>query len=309
MRRAERITAALALVAALVWPAAAQQVRLDPGGTVTFAPSADALSSAVACQPPDCLAPSAAEAATTLRILRQNPRNRSDLVIDTGRWRSAAGGDVEIDLFVRLEIDGNRSGVRTTEWFPAGPVAVEVALPDDPRVDVRIDLQLRPRAALVAGGARTSVRYRFGETFTEHQLLLAVPDVTIVRAVGEPLGTGASVAFDYAPDLFSYLDALERSVPLSVTDASLDAVEVYSTSPGGWEVRAERLPSTGQDAGPTGVLRLAGVPVDDFRVRGSGPTEGFETLLGPEDYTLDVTGAEPAGRVLFVLRFTARSLP
>lgn len=309
MRRVERIIAALTFAVTLAWPAAAQRVGLDPGGTVTFAPSPEAISSSFACQPPDCLVPSSTEAASTLRILRQNPRNRSDLVIDAGRWRSAAGGEVEIDLFVRLEIDGNRSDARTTEWLPASSVAVEVALPDDPRVDVRIAFQLRPRAAMEAGTARTSVRYRFGDAFVEQQLLLAVPDVTLVRVIGEPLGTGASVAFDYAPDLFSYLDALERSVPLPVTNASLDTVEVYSTSPSGWEARAERVPSTGEDAWLDGVLRLAGVAVDSFRVRGQGPTEGFETLLGPGDYTIDVTGAELAGRTFFMLRFTARSLP
>lgn len=313
--RLGRLVVAIALLA-IVTVGTAQRIKLDRGGTVAFVPSGDQLVGAYACPPAACLEPTAGSPGIALSVLRQNPRNDNDLVLDLGPWLLAGDGFAEggvvdepsAELFVRLELDGNRSGRSVTEWIALDRGPRRVPLPDDPRVDVTATFRLRPGASAAAGLATASLRYEVAGRSVEHAVTVGLPDVTFVRVVGGTAAASASVAFDYGGDALAFLAASDAGSGLPVTTASLRGVEVFSTSRGGWEVAVTVTDLSPGATWPDGLLRLDGARAEGWTLRGSGPTNGFATVLTPADYSLWPTGDEPAGRFTLQLTFRASGL-
>lgn len=305
-----RLVVAIALLA-IVTAGAAQRVRLDRGGTVAFVPSGEELVAAYACPPDTCLGPTPGSPRIALSVLRQNPRNDNDLVLDLSPWSlvdDGGAGGPELELFVRLELDGNRSGRSVTEWTPLGRGARRIALPDDPRVDVAAVFRLRPGASASAGLASATLRYELAGRSVEHPVTVGVPDVTFVRVVGGAAAAAADVTFDYGADALAFLAASDVGSGLPVTSASLRGVEVFSTSRTGWEVAVSVTDLSPGATWPDGLLRLDGVRAEGWTVRGTGPTSGFETVLTVDDYSVWPSGDERAGRFAVQLTFRAAAL-
>ncbi len=312
MERTRAIPLFVAIVIlASVTAAAAQRVRLDRAGTVAFVPSGEELVAAYACPPDTCLEPTPGSPRIALSILRQNPRNDNDLVLDLGAWSLADGGGAgssELELFVRLELDGNRSGPSVTDWTPLGRGPRRVSVPDDPRVDVTAVFRLRPGANASAGLASATLRYRLAGRSVEHAVTVGVPDVTFVRVVGGAPAASADVTFDYGADALAFLAASDAGSGLPVTSASLRGVEVFSTSRTGWEVAVTVTDLSPGATWPDGLLRLAGTRAESWTVRSTGPTSGFETVLTADDYSVWPSGDERAGRFAVQLTFRATAL-
>lgn len=309
--RPARLALAIALLSALAC-GAAQRVRLDQGGTVSFAPTGDEIVEALACPVDACLTPTPGSPEIALSVLRQNPRNDTDLVLDLEPWTTpdgAVAGGAGGELFVRFELDGNRSGRSVTEWIALGHGPRRVPLPDDPRVDVTASFRLRPGPNAQEGLATTALRYELAGRSVEHAVTVGLPDVTVVRVVGGVPGVVASVSFDYDADALAFLAASDAGTGLPVTSASLRAVEVFSTSREGWDVVADVTDLSPGSAWPAGMLRLAGERAEGRTFRGTGPTNGFETILTPADYSLWPTGEEAAGSFTLQLTFRASGRP
>jgi len=299
-----RLVVAIALLASAA-TGAAQRVRLDRGGTVAFVPRGEELVAAYACRPDACLEPTPGSPAIALSVLRQNPRNDNDLVMDLGPWSVAGGGagGPTPELFVQLQLDGNRSGQSVTEWIALGRGARRVPLPDDPRVDVTPVFRLQPGANAAAGLATATLRYEVAGRSVQHPVTMGVPDVTVVRVVGGVPAASADVTFDYRADALAFLAASDAGSGLPVTSSSLRAVEVFSTSPDGWEVAVIVNDLSPAATWPDGMLRLAGARAEGWTARGTGPTDGFETVLTAGDYSVWPSGDEPAGRFAVQLTF------
>ena len=287
--------------------AVAQKVQITGGVPVVFIPTADEIVAAIDCMPPDCLAP--LPPATRLKIIRQKRENEPMLRASRTPWFPSD----DLELYVRYVVDGNKSTPYTTDWFEIDTGVSELFGTDDPNTRVGVEYQLRIGPDAMAGSYQTVVTYDTGAgtgTAT-HLITFELVPVIMLRIDGAPVGTEATVEFDYALSPLPYLQAVTTGDLLPATGGDLARVEIFTNSPGGYQVAVTvvQLPNIDGNLFPPERLLLAGVPATSRVFVGSSATVGYETLLIAGDYLLAVDGAEEPGSYRMSLTFMATMVP
>ena len=287
----------------------AQRVKLQASGLVEVSPTAQAYLDALECSSCAFIAPSSISSNIKLRVLRQGKRAYSLSARHSG-W--VPGG--EVGLEARYTAEGNKSGTyAVTEWLPISSVSETLFSGSDPRTDVTVEYRLRVTGAERAGTYETTVTYSVGSSTVSHRVRVVVPNATVLRVKGQgSASTALSVFFTYdGTDALSYVRAVERGTLLPVTESSLRRVEVFTNSPKGYTVTvsAEQLGGPTDNSLSANDITLLGEPAEARVFRSTDATDGFETLIRPDDLGLIVNGDEVPGSYIFTLRYVITTNP
>ena len=288
---------------------AAQKVKFQTSGLVEISPTSQAYIDALQCGGCAFVPTSSVSSNVKVRVLRQGNRAYSLSARHSG-W--VPGG--EVGLEARYTAKGNRSGTYAeTEWLPLGSVSEALFSGSDPRTDVEVEYRLRVTGDERAGTYETTVTYSVGASTVNHRVRVVVPSATVLRVRGQGGSSSAlSVFFTYdGTDALSYVRAVERGTPLPVTESSLGRVEVFTNSPKGYRVTvsAEQLDGPTDNSLSADDITLLGDPAAGQVFRSSDTTDGFETLVRPEDLGLIVNGDEVPGSYIFTLRYAVTTNP
>jgi len=308
-----RPVAALTLLLTLgLGTAAAQDGRIVDvtSGPVFFTVTDDDLAAAAECPGCTYVDPDPGPA-IVFDVLRQNPNRRYTIDALHGGWNPTGSPRLE----ARYEV-ADRTGATVfliTPWLPIGGAPTQVFTQDAVGREARVRVTVAYRLVLVGDEAAGEVAARMTHRIREngralsHDVRVALPSFLTLRLVGATASaTGFTLAFDYGADPDAYLDAVSTGIPLGVTASDLARAEVSTNHPRGYSVTLEveevLAPSDGTLSGR---LLLAGARADGRTFSSSGPTDGFVTLFEAADYTLHVTGEEPAGSYTFTVRLAA----
>lgn len=290
----------LVLLAALLGLGVAQKVQFTSIGVVEFIPDAAAMVGAFGCRPAGCLEPTLSSPDVEIKVLRQSKRNRPVVQLNRTAW----SGGAELELFARYQVDGNQSQPYASDWFPVERDPLDIVSATDPKTDISVEYQLRLRGDEPAGYYETTVSYSAGGVPASHSVVVILMPVVTLRVNGVTTGSSATVRFDYDASPLVFLDAVTRGVPLPITGGDLRTVEVYTNNPSGYTVTLS-VGLAGSVGFPPGALQLQGEPVQGRVFRSPAATDGFERLLGAEEFSLVVDGSETPGSYSLLVNYRA----
>lgn len=305
------IVAALALLGS----AQAQVGRIDPVSLVpvTFTVSDADLAAAEGC--PGCLVVQPDPGpGVVFDVRRQSPRAVYVLDVSLEGWTPAGGPILEVQVTV-TSVD-RRTTYLETPWTALSetPIALlDQTEANQARVRVTASYRLRLVGEETAGTYTSQVTYRIRDTTQTavHAARVSLPTFLALRWAGAPASGGATLRFDYATDPMAYLEAVTGGAPLAPTSADFDRLEVSTNHPGGYTVTVFVTPLDAPPGAPSLLARLtlAGAVADGRRFTSTGPTDGFVTLVTPEDFGLRVDGSEAPGAYRVELRYEATRNP
>ena len=288
----------------------AQKVKVKGSSSVEISPTPQAYVDALLCGGCAFVEPSFVNSAVKLQVLRQGNRAYTLSVKHSG-W---VPGGAAVGLEARYTAKGNKSGTyAVTEWLPLSTVSEALLSGSDPKTDVEVEYRLRVTGDERAGTYETTVTYSVGSSSVSHRVRVVVPSATVLRVRGQGgASTALSVFFTYdGTDALSYVRAVEKGTPLPVTESSLGRVEVFTNSPKGYTVRVsiEQLDGPTDNSLSVTDITLFGEPAGGQAFRSADATDGFETLVRPDDLGLSVNGDEVPESYVFTLRYAVATNP
>ena len=314
MNRRARL-ALIVTALALLGSAQAQVGRIDPVSLVpvSFTATDADLAAAEGC--PGCVVVQPDPGPSVVfDVRRQSPRNVYALDVSLEGWTPAGGPTLEVQVTV-TSVDG-RTTYLETPWTALSetPVALfDQTDANQTRVRVTARYRLRLVGEETAGTYTSQVTYRIRDTTQTavHATRASLPTFLALRWAGAPASGGASLRFDYATDPMAYLEAVAGGAPLPPTSADFDRLEVSTNHPGGYTVTVFVTPLDAPPDAPSLLARLTltGAAADGRRFTSTGPTDGYVTLVTPDDFGLRVDGSEAPGAYRVELRYVATRNP
>lgn len=293
----------LVLTSPLFSSALAQRVKFQSTGLLEFAPTQNDFVDALLCPGCTSLDPSGLSADFQLRVLRQGKRAYTLNVQHEG-WVPQGAPELE----ARYTIQEKRSGkLSVTDWLTLDSARQDLFYGREPVTDIKVEYRLRLNLQEKAGTYETSVRYGVGNSSVRHRVRVVIPSVTLLR-IKDRAGSAiaAQLNFDYSGvDALSYMQAVTSGEPLQVTSSSLEQVEIFTNNPKGYLVSVTVDPIDGPVNGDLSKsdIYLFGRSAEGQRLNGNSATNGFETLILPQDFSLHITGNEASGSYTFSVRY------
>lgn len=303
------------LLLTLVATAGAQKLECRPPAScarpVLFLPEPTVLAEG------GTVAPDAASPAVGLRLKRSRGEAYT-LTVERGPWAPASG----LVLEARYTVTGqNGRDAIQLDWAPVDESPRELLSRDERRSEIAVEYRLRvaggvpPAAyeAVVTYTAWDAVARKREKNVITHVVRVVAPAYLLLRLDEAVAGSGPlSVVYDYeAGRAVDYVRAVETGTPLPFTAAGLARVAIATNAPNGYTVDVAVTTVTapaGAGLGPADVL-LRGAPAAGATLVRRGPTDGFETLVLPEDLTVRVEGDEEPGSYRFQVTYVARANP
>ncbi len=278
---------------------AAQRVVLIARGSPTFNPTVQEYVSALTCNLCNYLAPTRFNDKITLRLENKNVQPAT-VQVRRGLYSPLA----ELELEARYVLT-NAAGivVGVQEWLPLSQLPETLYSGRETDIDFAIDYRLRVTGRERAGSYETSITYNVGTDSVTHKLRFNIPSASVLRVLGQTSSV-VTLSFDYLTvNAVAYVRAAEKNTLLPFTSSELKQVELLCTNPTGCTVNVQlfdmsMLPSTNN----LNRIYLFGKVANGQHLQRAA-TNGFETLVRPEDVTLFVDGREDPGEFRFALRY------
>lgn len=308
----------LVLGAALVGTAAAQRLECQPKNTckrpVEFLPTSADYVGVLDCDGCTYLYPDPRSPEIEFRIKRDR-----DEAYTVEVSRSAWNPDAEVSLEARYSLEGGASPL-VLDWRPVTESPLRLLDADAKRTQIRVEYRLKVSGAEPVGSFEVSVTY-FAEDAknkknkkdaVSHDVLFVLEPALVLR-LDSAVPTGATnIDFDIgAARIADYFEAVEKEQLLRPSTLNLQAVEIFSNYPNGYNVTAHVVTVSGPVSSSLTAENLwAGeASLDGQSFIAETPTNGFATLLAGIDYGLHVDGREAAGVYRFSVTFDAVPTP
>lgn len=293
-------------------PAKAQKMQCVPASSCAqafvFQPSQNQYVAAIG----GTLAPSSAPSGVDIKLHQLSGSANALIVSGTG-WSPPAA----VGLHVQLTMDATGGTTETTPWLPVSSGQTYVPLPTGRNVDVGVALRWSVTGAETPGAFTTEVHLSLaGQTGPKETVALSVkvivPAYLVLRVDGGPPGATASVDFDFQfPNQLAYFDAVQSGKPLGFTGANFRGVQVATNAPHGYTLTMQLTKTSGPAMSTLGVSRIyfRGTHADGTMLSAAQPTDGYQTIARPSDFTVFVDGTETPGSYGFQVTYTARTNP
>jgi hypothetical protein len=278
----------------------AQRLVLIARGSPTFNPTVQEYVNALTCNLCNYLLPTRFNDKITLRL---ENKNAQPATVQVRRAAYSPLADLELEArFVLTDAAGTVVGIK--EWLPLSQLPETLYSGRDRDVDVAIDYRLRLTGRERAGSYETSIIYNVGTTSVNHRLRFNIPSASVLRVTGQT-NNAVTVSFDYLTvNAVAYVRAVEKNTLLPFTASELKQVELLCNSPSGCTVNVQLFDLSASPSGNVlNRVYLFGKVANGQRLQRTSATNGFETLVRPEDVTLFVDGREDPGEFRFAVQY------
>lgn len=316
------ILALLVIAAAGKEIAVGQSIQCIPANVcnqpVEFLPTATAYVNAI----DGTLGPTVPTSPTQLRVHEQGGAGAYEVELSRTPWSPSAN----LVLEARVTLTGKGVVPQIIDWTPVAEVPATLLQSSSRRTDLSIEYRLLIRGDEVPGTYSTSLTYALassdaspirspgasGKDAVTTEVTVTIPSYVLLQLDGMATGQDAVLDFDYSgSNISAFIGALQSGIPLAVTHATFDRLQLRTNSPSGYRVDV----TVSLDTGPTGSslsstdLLLFGRAASGTVLTGTGPTAGPITLVRPADFGLSVDGGVLQGTYSYTVMYSASAGP
>jgi hypothetical protein len=293
-------TAVVVFAVLLLNLSVAQRLVLTARGSPTFNPTVQEYTDALLCNLCNYLAPTRFNDKITLRL---ENKNAVAATVQVRRATYTPFAELELEARYVLTNDaGTVVGVK--EWLPLSQLPETLYSGRDKDIDFAIEYRLRVTGLERAGSYETSITYNVGTDSVSHKLRFTIPSASVLRVTGQT-GNVVTVAFDYLTvNAVAYVRAVEKNTLLPFTSSGLKQVELLCTNSSGCTIAVQLFDmSAAPSSNVLNRVYLFGKVANGQRLQRTTATNGFETIVRPEDLTLFVDGKEDPGEFRFAVQY------
>jgi hypothetical protein len=278
----------------------AQRLVLIARGSPTFNPTVQEYTNALLCNLCNYLDPTRFNDKITLRLENKNAQAAT---VQVRRAAYTPSADLELEArYVLTNAAGTIVGVK--EWTLLSQLPETLYSGRDRDIDFAIEYRLHVTGRERAGSYETSITYNVGTDSVNHKLRFNIPSASVLRVTGQTSST-VTVAFDYLTvNAVAYVRAVENKTLLPFTSSALKQVELLCTNSSGCTVNVQLFDmSMIPSSNVLNRVHLFGKVANGQKLQRTTATNGFETIVRPEDLTLFVDGREDPGEFRFAMQY------